>query len=106
MLHNALFVVGLALITLLFPPTPFVIKAYKDKNLPEEKIRALEEMGFDFTIKPKKKGAKKTIWEQKFEELEDYKAKHGDLSIPENYEKSPQLAPWLSELSHASLLAL
>ena len=76
-------------------------QAYKSKILPDEKIKALEDLGFDFTIKREKKDmtgkVKKTIWESRFEELEAYKDKFGDLNVPDEYEPNPALAGWKSK---------
>ena len=70
--------------------------ANKDKNLSEEKIKALEELGFDFTVRQTKKGKeKKTIWESRFDDLEEYKDKCGDLNIPNDYQPNPALSGWL-----------
>lgn len=40
---------------------------------------------------------KKTIWESRFEELEAYKDKFGDLNVPDEYEPNPALAGWKSK---------
>jgi len=69
--------------------------AYKDNNLSGEKIQALEDMGFDWTLKAKKGGKKaKTAWEKKFEDLQEFKSKYGNLNIPEEYEPDPKLGDW------------
>ena len=75
--------------------------AYKDNNLPEEKIKSLEALGFDWSHKYKKadKKGKKTNWEMRFEELEEYKSKYGNLNVPVGYEPNPHLATWASKFT-------
>lgn len=69
--------------------------AYKDKNLSEEKIKGLEEMGFDWTLKSRKTGQKiKTNWEKRFEELVEFKSKHGNLNVPDANKANPLLDGW------------
>ncbi|KAL7536840.1 LOW QUALITY PROTEIN: hypothetical protein ACHAXR_007432 [Thalassiosira sp. AJA248-18] len=69
--------------------------AYLDKKLSDEKIKSLEDLRFDWTVKPKKKGKKQpTNWDKRFEELVEYKEKHGNLNIPNGYEPNPTLVSW------------
>ncbi|KAL7547342.1 hypothetical protein ACHAWF_010660 [Thalassiosira exigua] len=79
--------------------------AYKDGKLSEEKIQVLEELGFDWTVK--RKGGRpsgllgktrkehQTQWEKRFSELVAYREEHGDLRIPDGYERNPTLASWM-----------
>ncbi|KAL9178962.1 hypothetical protein ACHAXT_011935 [Thalassiosira profunda] len=74
--------------------------AYKDKILSEEKIKSLEDLGFDFTIKQrygdrKDRGGKETKWDKRFRELVEYKEQNGDLNVPDGYEASPDLGKWV-----------
>ena len=76
-------------------------QAYKDKNLSEEKIKGLEEMGFDWTLKSRKTGQKiKTNWEKRFEELVEFKSKHGNLNVPDANKANPLLDGWASKFLH------
>lgn len=53
-------------------------------------------MGFTWPIPPKKRAGKQTNWDKKFEDLLEYKEKHGNLNVPlTGYEKSPQLGAWV-----------
>ena len=76
------------------------MQAYKDKILSEEKIKSLEDLGFDFTIKQrygdrKDRGGKETKWDKRFRELVEYKEQNGDLNVPDGYEASPDLGKWV-----------
>ena len=35
------------------------------------------------------------LWNQRFQELKDYKKKHGDCNVPRNYERNPALGEWI-----------
>lgn len=82
--------------------TPFVrrrAQAYKEDKLSEEKVKNLQELGFDFELKapPRKRKRGKTKWELRFDELVEFKEKHGHLNIPPVYGPNPSLGPWISE---------
>mmetsp|Transcript_24642 Transcript_24642/g.47203 ORF Transcript_24642/g.47203 Transcript_24642/m.47203 type:complete len:491 (+) Transcript_24642:109-1581(+) len=72
--------------------------AYKDDNLPADKIKCLDEMGFDWKPKPAKAGKRKpTNWDKRFDELEAFKSKHGNLNVPAKYTPNPNLSAWTSK---------
>ena len=84
-----------------------IAQAYKDKNLPEERIKALDDLGFDWTVKYQKNNKKQTNWDKRFEELIEYKNLHGNVNVPKSYEKNPLLGAWACKfISQLSSLAL
>ena len=38
----------------------------------------------------------KKSWEQKFQELEEYKKEHGNCNIPQRYPPNPSLRQWVA----------
>ena len=53
--------------------------AYRDEKLAQDRIDRLNSIGFKWTLK---EGGPKVPWETRFNELVQYKAKHGDCNIP------------------------
>ena len=60
-------------------------------KLEDEKIEALEEIEFKF---PKPLENKKS-WDERFEELLEYKGKHGNCQVPVRFKENQQLATWV-----------
>ena len=58
--------------------------SYRKKTLPQDRIDAMVEIGFDFTP-----GDKKTPFETRLEQLTAYKAAHGDVKVPRRYTENP-----------------
>ncbi len=63
----------------------------RTNKLEEDKIKALENIGFEF---PKPLENQKS-WEERFEELLEYKAKNGDCQVPVRFKENQQLATWV-----------
>jgi len=66
--------------------------AYKKGILVEDKIQKLDELGFDFhlaqsAIEKAAKTSTDEVWNQRFEELKEYKEKKGDTNVPHKYGK-------------------
>ena len=60
----------------------------KSSPMTEERIRALNDIGFDWGIsKP---------WSVRFQQLCDYKVQFGHCLVPEQYSASPKLGKWVS----------
>ena len=57
--------------------------------LSEERIERMETLGFDFDPKT-------TAWEEKFQELVEFKAEHRHCDVPRGYPPNPHLATWCS----------
>ncbi|WP_371823820.1 helicase associated domain-containing protein [Lentimicrobium sp. L6] len=60
-------------------------------KLEDEKIKAFEEIGFEF---PKPLENQKS-WDERFEELLAYKDKHGNCQVPVRFKENQQLATWV-----------
>ncbi|GKY95991.1 hypothetical protein MPSEU_000559600 [Mayamaea pseudoterrestris] len=53
-----------------------------------ERVRALEDIGFCW-------GSQESAWQERFEELMDFKAKYGHTNVPSLFSDNPQLATWV-----------
>ena len=60
----------------------------KKSSMTEEKIAKLESIGFVWALN--------MHWDERYAELEQYKAKYGDCNVPWKWSKNPQLADWVS----------
>ncbi len=58
--------------------------SYRKKTLPQDRIDAMIDIGFDFTP-----GDKKTPFETRLEQLAAYKTVHGDVRVPRRYAENP-----------------
>ena len=67
----------------------------------EERIRALESAGFDWgTIRPDFS----TIWDERFQQLREFKVQFGHCFVPHRYSANPKLGGWVSrQRSHYKL---
>ena len=59
-------------------------------NLDREKIRRLEALGVDWT-------PEETAWEERLNQLRDFKKEHGHCHVPEGWARHPELAEWTRE---------
>ena len=71
-------------------------RAYKHSKLSEEHINMLNDIGFDWTVQTRDSIA----WNDKFEELKQYKTKKGDCKVPSIYIENQPLANWVSWQRH------
>lgn len=55
-------------------------------DLTEDRIKRLEEAGFEFDV-----CAKQVSWEDRFAQVVEYKEKHGDTCVPRNWKENPSL---------------
>ena len=57
----------------------------------------MEELGFDWTLKVRSdpNGKKITKWEARFNELMEFKERHGHVNVPTKTDEFPILGPWL-----------
>ena len=67
-------------------------QAYKRKDLSNERIDALERIGFEWIRGGQELDEKR--WWKRYSELEEYKQEHGDCNVPRNYKANPQLGVW------------
>ncbi len=63
----------------------------RTNKLEVEKLKAFEEIGFEF---PKPMENKKS-WDERFDELLEYKDKHGNCHVPVRFKENQQLATWV-----------
>eukprot|EP00536_Pseudo-nitzschia_multiseries_P012769 jgi/Psemu1/209618/e_gw1.506.6.1 len=59
----------------------------KRSTLSDERIRLLNQIGFIWN-------SHDAVWEERLQELLQYKRIHGNCTVPSNYEGNPQLAVW------------
>ena len=65
------------------------LKNKKQNALSPERIRRLDEIGFEWVLKA-------AAWEEMFKRLVQYKKQHKDCRVPQKWEKDPQLGTWVS----------
>ena len=65
-------------------------KKQNKRKLSDEKIKLLDEIGFEWT-----RYSQIVSWDERFEQLKGYKKDHGDCNVPRNYKANPQLARWI-----------
>jgi hypothetical protein len=59
----------------------------------QKRFQLLKEMGFNFTVHSDK-------WMDHWNQLKDYKEKHGDCQVPTHYAKNPKLGRWVHTQRH------
>mmetsp|Transcript_34547 Transcript_34547/g.75625 ORF Transcript_34547/g.75625 Transcript_34547/m.75625 type:complete len:576 (-) Transcript_34547:147-1874(-) len=60
----------------------------KKNQLTDERVLKLVSIGFDFSVHG-------TNWDLKYQELLEYKARHGDCNVPLKYKENQPLAIWV-----------
>jgi hypothetical protein len=65
----------------------------KRGSLSEERIRRLEEIGFEWAQREKET---QLLWDTRFAELRAYRKQHGDCNVPKRWEENPTLGQWVS----------
>ncbi len=63
-------------------------RRWKEKQLTEERIKRLNELGFTWDVQ--------ALWERMFNVLTEYKNKRGHCNIPKEWPENPDLATWVS----------
>ena len=83
-----------------------LLSSYLPSTITEEQIELLDSLKFDWNwTEPKRVSKYEIIWEQRYQELIDYKQEHGDCKVPINYSSNPKLAHWVSnQRKHYNLL--
>ena len=66
-------------------------------DLTVERIKRLEEIGFEFDVYPKV-----VSWEDRFAQVVAYKEKHGNTFVPRNWKENPSLGEYLLCSYHAT----
>jgi len=70
-----------------------VFNKKKEGELSSDQIKVLNGIGFEWVL------VKHTVrvgWDERFEELKQYKKDHGDYNVPRKYKANPQLASWVN----------
>ena len=62
--------------------------------LTNERIRALESLGFRWRLAPPRSMPPRVSWEDRLEELKQYKTEHGDCNVPQRYSENKSLGEW------------
>eukprot|EP00591_Stephanopyxis_turris_P003250 CAMPEP_0195513032 /NCGR_PEP_ID=MMETSP0794_2-20130614/4791_1 /TAXON_ID=515487 /ORGANISM="Stephanopyxis turris, Strain CCMP 815" /LENGTH=515 /DNA_ID=CAMNT_0040640949 /DNA_START=46 /DNA_END=1593 /DNA_ORIENTATION=- len=68
--------------------------AYMKNYMTQERIEALNEIGFEWTLR-KSRRHDTTPWVTRFEQLQEYNEKHGNCNVPQNYPPNPDLGRWV-----------
>ena len=68
------------------------LKEGSPSQITEERIKALEKIGFDWS--PDRKLNSK--WQERYEELIEYKKKYGHCDVPRKYDENKKLATWVN----------
>jgi superfamily II DNA or RNA helicase len=63
-------------------------RRYKRHQLSEERIALLNELAFDWSTEV-------FTWEERFEELREYKEKYGNTRVPVKWRENPKLGKWV-----------
>eukprot|EP00980_Cylindrotheca_fusiformis_P006910 scaffold1442_cov128-Cylindrotheca_fusiformis.AAC.31 len=72
---------------------PESAKARRSAPLTEERIGLLNDIGFTWTIRSRDTFGES--WNQRFEELKEFKRIHGHCLVPSRYSESPELGVWV-----------
>ena len=68
---------------------------YQKGNLSQEKQNRLTEIGYVFKVKTESGKEKfERLWNEKFDQLVEYKGKHGNVDIPSTFPENQTLCNW------------
>ena len=67
-------------------------KAFKNGKLSDERVRKLDDIGFEG--EPRKKN-EHVSWTTRYDQLVSYKAEHGNCNVPQYYEANKSLGNWV-----------
>ena len=80
-------------------------KDCKSSSMTKERIKALEQIGFQWMLRPPRADGPRVAWEVRFEQLKQYQLEHGDCNVPKKYTDNPKLGRWVdSQRRHYHLL--
>jgi hypothetical protein len=87
-----------------YPPDPILARWVATqrrqktlRQLKQERISALNEIGFDWTVAPERSLGNPEAWDAMFEVLKQYKATHGNCLVPQRWKENRRLAEWVSK---------
>jgi NAD-dependent oxidoreductase involved in siderophore biosynthesis len=70
-------------------------KLYKKKRLKQDRIDKLNEIGFVWSF-----GKDLKDWEERYQQLCEYKSVHGNSNVPQTYPENPALGRWINKQRH------
>ncbi len=81
-------------------------KRVTNPRLTEERRRRLESVGFEWKVRNKMKRYYDKQWDQMFDRLVEFKAKHGHCLVPKRYPDDIKLGTWVhtQRIQHRKLL--
>ena len=65
---------------------------FKSGKLSDERIAQLDAIGFEWEIS--------SSWAERLQQLEEYKAIHGNCRVPQRYKENPSLGIWVNTQRH------
>ncbi|MFP7486411.1 helicase associated domain-containing protein [Priestia filamentosa] len=71
-------------------------RLYKTNSLPQHMVEMLESIGFVWRVTAKHRNIKQEAWDQKYEELLEYKNIYGDTLVSLTSPSYKSLARWVS----------
>jgi len=71
-----------------------VLKKGRPSRMTEERLRKLEGIGFQWSLRSGT-GTPHADWDQRFNELKQYKVDHGDCNVPRGWKGNKQLGHWV-----------
>jgi len=75
--------------------------AGKASSMTPHRVKILNYIGFVWDASDKRAAKRDDLaWMQMFEELMEYKEKHGDCLVPNKYKDNPKLGRWVSKQRH------
>lgn len=77
----------------------------RSPRMTKKRIKLLNELGFTWVIRMPSARGPYVSWEDRLEQLQEYKAEHGDCNVPAKYSDNPKLGRWVSnQRTHYRLL--
>jgi len=72
-----------------------LLKEGKSSRMTDERIRKLEGIGFEWSLRPGH-SRRPVPWEQRFAELKQYKDVHNHCNVPSAWKDNPPLGKWVA----------
>lgn len=60
-------------------------------SMTAERVEKLESIGFTWTLR-----VLEDIWDERFEQLKEFKAEHGHFNVPKDHKPNKSLGAWVS----------
>ena len=72
-------------------------KDRKPSQITKERIKRLEQIGFQWMLRPPRVHGSPVAWEVRFEQLKQYQVENGDCNVPQKYTDNPKLGLWVKD---------